>query len=739
MDHFQSLEPYSYREQPLVPIRWLGFDHERHPVCSFTEYPTQRGWNPSAIQKLKSNQVDATFCSETLPMLQSWLFVGALEAISKRRQQVSDFLRIRHKQQIVSTRFLSQFFKTWRDSLGMLSVQEKEGRAQEISEILSEMQFWCFKLGNWQENETDVRRGGSVGVGQPPDGVDDVCVLLTLVGETINTERTFMMESRALRRGFKGCYTAESENRLTHRLVAHGCCPFMARILFTFRYSVAQYALYFHMREPSWRTHAACTPLRCVAYMVDTATYQPRHTVARCNCSYIKPPLEGVTSLLKRGKIPVIMIIGEKDVSDEDLARSNFELGVADSNAVKSLSGYVAFSHVWSDGMGSTTEKGLPRCLVTDLFLRAYALGIRHLWIDSLCVPEENEARIQAIILMNPTYKYSAATIVLDSHIRQKRFNCQSTPLELILLVLITSPWMQRLWTLPEAVLPRLLIFQFQNVLASSRDIYDAVIECFQQHLFNPVIQSFSIELFRILKQTDNSILEPERELDLAEMLRMLRLRSTSRVSDEVVAIADLFDLDVTPLLAVKSDLEEQRKRFFHSLGRIPSDIIFTSTPRMTSHGFRWAPLSFLMSDQTPDIKDSCATGNRTRFSQCLGNGGLCGKYQVVRLSRTAQLMSLVSVVLQYGHELKKVVNASRETGRVEFDALAMLPGIETLRSLRIAVALMHVGTSRAGLPEYEYRGRLLVGDIEVWPSEAADCIGLCNPFNEECVEIILL
>ncbi|KAI1632228.1 hypothetical protein F4809DRAFT_653450 [Biscogniauxia mediterranea] len=705
MDHFQSLEPFCYGEQPLVPIRWLGFDHEEHPVCSFTEYPTLRGWSPNSIQKLKSSH--------------SWLFVGALEAIGKRRQLVSDFLRTRHKKQVVSTRFLTRFFKTWRDSLGTLSAQEKEGRAQEIAEMLSEMQFWCFKLGNWQENETDIRRGTSLGVGQPPDDVDDVCVLLTLVGETINTERTFMVESRALNHGFMGCYTAESENRLVHRLVAHGWCPFMVRILFTYRYSVAQYALYYNTREPSWRTHAACTPLRCVAY---------------------NPPLEGVTSLLKQGKIPVLMIAGEENVSAENLAHRNFELGVVDSRKEGNFSGYIAFSHVWSDGMGSATEKGLPRCLVADLFSKSYALGIRHLWIDSLCVPEENESRIQAMILMNATYKYSTATVVLDSHIRQKKFNSPSTPLELTLQVLITSPWMQRLWTLPEAVLPQRLVFQFQNILASSRDVYDAVIEHFRQHRFNPVIQNLSIELFRILKFNNKSIFEPGKGLDLADMLHMLRLRSTSRVSDEVVAIADLFDLDVRPLLAVKSDPEEQKKLFFKSLGRVPSDIIFTPTPRMTSHGFRWAPLSFLTSDEAPERKRSCATGNRTRYSQCLENGGLCGKYQVARLSRTARLRYLDSVVARYGHKLKKVVLAKQYmTGMMEFNAICMLPGMEKLKSLRIAAALMYIGTSKAGIPESEYKGRLLVGDIEVWPSDATDFVELSNPFDGDCADIILL
>ncbi|KAJ8125615.1 hypothetical protein O1611_g8024 [Lasiodiplodia mahajangana] len=119
------------------------------------------------------------------------------------------------------------------------------------------------------------------------------------------------------------------------------------------------------------------------------------------------------------------------------------------------------------------------------------------------------------------------------------------------------SPWMQRLRALPEAILPRRLVFRFKNTLATAKYIYDAVVDQSQRD-FNPVIQSLSIEVFRLLKRTD--ILAPEsgRVLDLAEMLRMLRLRSTSRASDEVVSVVYFLDLDVRPLLVVKGDLEEQ-------------------------------------------------------------------------------------------------------------------------------------------------------------------------------------
>ncbi|KAI0548862.1 hypothetical protein F4679DRAFT_548924 [Xylaria curta] len=737
MDHYKSLEPYMYEKQPLVPLHWLNFNHEEHHVCTFSNYPIIRGWDHTTLQGLKGSQIDAKFCSKALPMLQSWLFLGALESISKKRICLSNFLRTRKGKNVISTKFLDELFTDWRALLQGLSTIEKEARAQDISEILAEMQFWCLKLGNCRENGEDLRRGSLVGVRQPPDEVDEVCILLTLVGETINCQRTFLAESRTINRGFKGCYTAEGENRLIHRLVAHGWCPFMARVLFTYRYSVAQYARFFNTKEPSWRSHGKCSPLRCIAYNVDEASYEPRHAVLGCNCAYVIPPLQEITSRLKQGNIPVIFIDKDNHSTAGSLDLGRFKLVVTTADDVKNLSGYVAFSHVWSDGMGSNTEKGLPTCIVASLFERAHALGINHIWIDSLCVPKETDARIQAMIMMNATYKYSAATIVLDSHIRQKDFDARPTPLEIILLTLVTSPWMQRLWTLPEAVLPNRLVFQFKNTLATAKDICNAIMDHSQQN-FNTVIQSLSIEVFRLTKRS--GILGPElkRNSDLAEMLHMLRLRNTSRASDEVVAIADLLDLDVQPLLAAKGDLEEQRKLFFQLLESIPRDIIFTSAPRMTSPGFRWAPLSFLASDRAPDIRDASATGNRSGLSRCLGDGGLCGHYQVAQLSCTASLTYGNSVTIQYGDSTKKVVPANKVTKAMRFNAIAMLPRMGSVQSLKIAAALIHRGESNGGISQYDYSGRLLVGDLDVWPSSMGNRIDMRTPLDGDLIEIII-
>ncbi|KAI1213382.1 uncharacterized protein F4807DRAFT_263405 [Annulohypoxylon truncatum] len=742
MDHFNGLDPFRYKDQPLFPIQWLKFDHSKYPVCSFSEYPILRGWSLDAVQVMKRAEVDTAFCKDTLPMLQSWLFLGALESIIKCRIQSDKYIRIRRKQEIISTRFLVDLWKDWRSSTKSLPVHEKENRCREIAEVLSEIQTWCLKLGNWQENDIDRRRGTSIGVRTAPNEVDSVCVLLTLVGGSINTERTFLQESRSLRRGFMGCYTAESENRLAHRLVACGWCPFMARILFTYGYSVAEFARYFNTKEPPWRTHKRCSPLYCVAYKVDEASYQPRHDIHGCSCSHLKPPLYDVTALLRRGKIPVISIEGQQEVTSipRNLKQGNISLQVSDSSEIEAFGGYAAYSHVWSDRMGSTTEKGLPTCLVASLFERAHALGFKYIWIDSLCVPEQDDARIQAIILMNATYKNCAVTIVLDSHIRQKYFNDDGwPPLEITLLAIVTSPWMQRLWTLPETILPARLIFQFRNTLASSKDIHDAIIDYCQQD-FNPVIQTLSMQFLRMLMRTDILGQEFGKEIDLAQMLHMLRLRSTSRASDEVIAIADLLDLDVKPLLAAKNDLEQQRKLFFQALGRVPSDIIFTSTPRMTSPGFRWAPLSFLANDKIPDIRRSCATRNRNKLARCLPAGRLLGSYQVSRLSRPCTLQYAIAVTILHGQVPKKVTMAKTEdvAKSTKFDAFAMLPhtsGVEM--ALQVAAAMVYKDESVDGLPMYEYQGRILVGDSTMWPSNPTNRIDVYDHQDE--VEIILL
>jgi hypothetical protein len=95
-------------------------------------------------------------------------------------------------------------------------------------------------------------------------------------------------------------------------------------------------------------------------------------------------------------------------------------------------------------------------------------------------------------------------------------------------------------------------------------------------------------------------------------------------------------------------------------------------------------------------------------------------------------------VTVRYGDVFKKVVAADKSNRAVEFDAITMLPGMGSLQSLKIAVALMHRGESTDGTPEYDYRGRLLVGEHVIWPSNLINCIDMDNPLDGECTKIII-
>ena len=77
---------------------------------------------------------------------------------------------------------------------------------------------------------------------------------------------------------------------------------------------------------------------------------------------------------------------------------------------------YLAISHVWADGLGSTSEAGLPRCQVERLAALARSLVPESgaFWIDSLCVPRASDLRKTAIKAMGRTYKDAFAVLVLD-------------------------------------------------------------------------------------------------------------------------------------------------------------------------------------------------------------------------------------------------------------------------------------------------------------------------------------
>ncbi|KAI1086090.1 hypothetical protein F5B19DRAFT_502130 [Rostrohypoxylon terebratum] len=167
------------------------------------------------------------------------------------------------------------------------------------------------------------------------------------------------------------------------------------------------------------------------------------------------------------------------------------------------VTGYIAISHVWADGLGNPTANSLPRCQLRLLYdrlcrtpqepewLQVYnpafvastfrddysTFGWKprkihknyeaNFWMDTLCIPpyseEQNDIRQKALGTMGEVYAGAESVLVLDEGLQ----NIQHSHLESyeVSAHIISSAWMTRCWTYQEGILARRLFFQFQDDL----------------------------------------------------------------------------------------------------------------------------------------------------------------------------------------------------------------------------------------------------------------------------------
>ncbi|KAF2135516.1 uncharacterized protein K452DRAFT_239254 [Aplosporella prunicola CBS 121167] len=319
------------------------------------------------------------------------------------------------------------------------------------------------------------------------------------------------------------------------------------------------------------KSHTGCRIERCEASIIDPEQYEAKHTDPGCNCEWIRPPLADVKTLISQNYVPVITF--------QDLSPWEQPSFSVDSFRNKA---YIAISHVWSDGLGSTTEKGLPLCQVRRLSnLATELIPGGAFWIDSLCVPSEKGPRRSAIGLMALTYSDAQKVLILDESIQRLPF---SAPVEDRLLCALSSGWMRRLWTLQEGALSRELLFRFQDVSMPAPELISRV----GQLALSSVLSGLSSVIYRILKKKQN-----DSYFSIGDVARALRWRTTSRPSDETLAIASLLGID--PLALLAEDKSERRfAKLLEAVGAVPRNILFASGAKMTEPGLRWAPRTFM-------------------------------------------------------------------------------------------------------------------------------------------------
>ena len=218
------------------------------------------------------------------------------------------------------------------------------------------------------------------------------------------------------------------------------------------------------LNDLAGRDHSGCSIAKCHAlHLASDARYSESHAEdcdGNCPRSYVQT--DQVLQVLSQTHIP---LISAKPCPTEE---SSYALKVVslDPKAIESDAQYVAFSHVWSDGLGSTTEQGIPSCQARFL-ARISSAELAQVddqitfWIDSMCVPRDSTGRKKAIELMSETYQLASTVLVLDNTIRKVALNAeygkQNSPE--VLLRIYTSPWNYRVWTYQEGGLAPRLVF----------------------------------------------------------------------------------------------------------------------------------------------------------------------------------------------------------------------------------------------------------------------------------------
>ncbi|KAK3322618.1 hypothetical protein B0H66DRAFT_590333 [Apodospora peruviana] len=285
-----------------------------------------------------------------------------------------------------------------------------------------------------------------------------LCITLSnLLGDLLY-ELPAQWPKTALRRPNGKASSLPSTQLLLDVLQIRRWCPFqVGKITSSYNYALAYYFTRLFPKFPSEPGHKRCSETGCVASNIDLTSYEPKHTEPSCQCRQLSVRADEIRAIILGGGIPVVKVTASRRKKDSIKAVS-----MTPGTRV------VAFSHVWSDGLGNTRTNGLPKCQLRRL--QEYAdrsgsyqtrgaeikdeLRSKYFWIDTLCVPVgglQDEARIQAINKTAAVFQAADRVLVLDQSM--DKISLATTDICEQFARLSVSPWMGRCWTFQEAAL----------------------------------------------------------------------------------------------------------------------------------------------------------------------------------------------------------------------------------------------------------------------------------------------
>ena len=573
--------------------RLLANLHNDHSKSSFHEYPQSLGVTGVLSEVFGTEcQVTSEVASRDVAVIQNWLFFGLLEEVLRKPIQTRDWTEVEGPNTYLSTRCLEDWMTQWKTEVESCEdIAKQTWKADASKALITASSFFRIVSPNFESSNWKPFRQYLVPLAVLADTIHSK--FYNVFGPLVREPEIILADSTYVR-----------------TLAQRGWCPHVVSTSLTGITSPSFREYINSFRDhPSFlsRDHTSCTEQVCIASNVDLVAYKVHHICENSDCEIVKPDLRLIREALDSGTFPVVVF---------SKARNIFH------TLKHPPPGYFAISHVWADGLGSSSEIGLPICRLIDLanMLTDACRGedlddLRGdlsppFWIDSICIPSEPTLRKTAINRMADVYREARAVMVLDKGIQQIRTD---DPPQEQLLAIYVSGWSQRLWTFEEAFLAKMILLRTSN---GNIDFERLTSRALLQPNMNKLLWMLTCGEFFIAKK--------ERPT-LGLVSRQLALRTSSKTSDETLALLGLFDLDATGYHDLNA--EDRMIKFLreHDGGNMHKNIIFFKGEKLEHPPFTWAPRTFMSRPREGILPLTDRTNADMAF---INDDGLCGRWE---------------------------------------------------------------------------------------------------------------
>lgn len=379
MDFIPSVQSPAFSPVEIPYLTLVQYDGR-----GFFGYPKRMGWDTPRL--LRGDFTQQHSLEQTESFLQAWLYFGMLSEVLDVKWTAESFTRIDSSgRRWVTAARLPEHLKERKDTITILTKGERWLVLQNAAKCISEVD--TVLLG------ASLRGKQSL--------LSPEIVLSIRVLESILVTFYWRMQDEHIAEGIPLQVVASlpgQEERLrnakriklppipkgdplleSHMLRSGWRKNDVARLCEIFSVPVIYFAN-FLSRSSDAKIHSMCSDEACQENNIDEASYVTKHAIASCTCHHLKPSQEEVQTILRRGGIPLVRfeLSGPNSAPKLQVVQHQPNLP------------FVAISHVWSHGMGITTQNSLPICQVSriqHLVKELYILVDRILTSSGISLP----------------------------------------------------------------------------------------------------------------------------------------------------------------------------------------------------------------------------------------------------------------------------------------------------------------------------------------------------------------